>query len=131
MYERLSEWAPDNQNFRQKLIEIYRKILAGDPNDLLARHKLISILLNNGSTDEAIPEFLLLASTYLEKGMFQEGISVCEKMLDIDPENLKANETLGEIYFREGDSDRALDQFLHVVKLLRDRGDAEAADKLL
>ena len=130
MYEQLTEWAPDNLDFRQKLIDIYRKILNADPGNLIARHKLISIFLNNGSTEEAIPEFLLLASTYLEKGMFQEGISVCEKMLDIDPENLKANETLGEIYFREGDSDRALDQFLHVVKLLRDRGDTEAADQL-
>lgn len=130
MYEQITEWVPDNLDFRQKLIEIYRKILNADPSDLVARHKLIGILLNNGVTEEAIPEFLLLAKTYLSKGMFQEGISVCEKMLDIDPYNLEANETLGEIYFNEGDSDRALDQFLHVVKLLRERGDTEAADKL-
>lgn len=130
LYEKLIEWVPDNSSIRKKLIDIYREILKADSGNLSARHKLINILLNDGSPEEAIPEFLLLASTYLDKDMLDEGISVCEKLLDIDPENLKANEILGEIYFRQGEGDLALDQYLHIVKLLRDKGDEEGADKL-
>lgn len=130
LYEKLLEWVPENGEIRRKLISIYKEILNVDSGNLSARHKLIGLLLNDGSAEEAIPEFLLLAGTYLEKGMLKEGISVCEKMLDIDPENVKANELLGEIYFRQGDTDVALDQFLHVVKLLREQGNDEEASNL-
>ncbi len=130
LYEKLIEWVPDNSEIRRKLISIYREILEMDSGNLSARHKLIGLLLNDGSAEEAIPEFLLLASTYLEKGMLKEGLSVCEKMLDIDPDNIKANEIVGEIHYRQGDTDVALDQFLHVVKLLREQGKDEDASLL-
>ncbi len=130
LYEKLIELVPDNIDIRNKLISIYREILNVDQGNLSARHKLIGLLLNNGSAEEAVAEFLLLASTYYEKGMLKEGISVCEKMLDIDSENIKANELLAEIYYKQGDTDMALDQFLHVVKLLREQGDTEGASNL-
>jgi tetratricopeptide (TPR) repeat protein len=130
LYEKLIDWDPDNVEIREKVIEIYRQILQMDPSNLSARHKLIGNLLNRGSAEEAVPEFLSLASTYLEKGMLEEGLSVCQKLLELDPNNLKANEILGEIYFRQGQSETALDQFLHVVKILRERGDENAANEL-
>jgi len=130
LYERLIDWDPDNVEVREKVIDIYKQILQMDPSNLSARHKLIGNLLNRGSAEEAIPEFLSLASTYLEKGMLEEGLSVCQKLLELDPNNLKANEILGEIYFRQGQSEVALDQFLHVVKILRERGDEEQANEL-
>ncbi|MDQ7822105.1 MAG: tetratricopeptide repeat protein [Candidatus Eremiobacteraeota bacterium] len=130
LYERLNDIDPDNVEVRKKLIDIYRQILKMDPGNLTARHKLIGLLLNDGNSEEAIPEFLSLASTYLEKGMLVEGLSVCQKMLDIDPNNLKANEILGEIYYRQGQHQVALDQYLHVVKILRERGDEEKANSL-
>lgn len=130
IYERLMEWEPENSSIRKKLIDIYREILKGDSGNLPARHKLISLLLNDGSPEEAVPEFLQLASAYLEKGMLEEGISVCQRMLDLDPANVRANEILGEIYFRQGENDIALDRFMFVVKLLREKGDTEEADKL-
>lgn len=130
LYEKLSEWLPENGEIRKSLISIYRDMLGVDAGNLSVRHKLIGILLNDGSAEEAIPEFLSLASIYLEKGMSKEGLSVIQKMLDIDPNNLKANEILGEIYYRQGRSDMALDQYLHVVKILREKGDEEGANRL-
>lgn len=130
IYEKLIELVPENVSIRKRLIDIYREILNDDPGNLPARHKLISLLLNDGSSEQAIPEFLKLASAYLDKKMYQEGISVCQRMLDIDPENLEANKILGEIYYNQGDSDFALDQYLRLVKLHRDKGDEESANKL-
>ncbi|MHC9542961.1 MAG: tetratricopeptide repeat protein [Vulcanimicrobiota bacterium] len=130
LYEKLIDWDPDNVEIREKVIDIYKQILQLDPSNLSARHKLIGNLLNRGSAEEAIPEFLSLASTYLEKGMLEEGLSVCQKLLELDPNNLKANETLGEIYYRQGQSEVALDQFLHVVKIFRERGEEDQASEL-
>lgn len=130
LYEKLIEANPDNVDIRNKLIKIYREILDVDQGNLSARHKLIGLLLNSGANDEAVSEFLLLASTYYSKGMLDEGISVCENMLDIDPDNVKANELLAEIYYKQGNTDLALDQFLHVVKLYRSAGDNESASAL-
>lgn len=130
LYEKLIDWDPDNVEIREKVIDIYRQILQMDPSNLSARHKLIGNLLNRGSAEEAIPEFLCLASTYLEKGMLEEGLSVCQKLLELDPNNLQANEILGEIYFKQGHTEASLDQFLHVVKILRERGDDDKALEL-
>jgi tetratricopeptide (TPR) repeat protein len=101
LYEKIMDWDPDDVEIRNKVIGIYRQILEVDPSNLSARYKLIGNLLNNGSADEVVLEFLSLAKVYLDKGMLEEGLSLCEKVLIIDPDNQKASEIMGELRFRQ------------------------------
>lgn len=130
LYEKILDWDAENTEAREKIIDIYRKILLSDPSNLSARHKLIGNLLRKGSAEEAVPEFLALAGTYLEKGMLDEGLSVCQKLLDIEPKNLEAHEILGEIYFKQENQKESMEQFFHVLRIYKERGDDEGIRKI-
>jgi tetratricopeptide (TPR) repeat protein len=130
LYERIVCCDPENLEIREMLIAIYRQILEIDPSNLSTRRKLISNLLIMGSAEASIPEFLSLASGYLDKGMFEDSLAVCQKLLEINPGIIKAIEIQGEIYFRQGKQKKSLDHYMRVVKFLRERGDEKGASRL-
>jgi tetratricopeptide (TPR) repeat protein len=130
LYERIICCDPENMEIREILVTIYRHILEIDPSNLSTRRKLISNLLILGSAEATIPEFLSLASGYLDKGMLEDSMAVCQKLLELDPSIIKAIEIQGEIYARQGKQKKALDQFLRVLKILQERGDDQGAARL-
>ncbi|MCD4783181.1 MAG: tetratricopeptide repeat protein [Candidatus Eremiobacteraeota bacterium] len=130
IYEKLVEWDPENEEAREKIIDIYNKILTIDPSNLTARHKLIGNLLRKGSAEEAIPQFLALSKTYLEKGMKKEAFAVCRKLLELNPREANAHELIADIIFGQGKKEEALKEYLYALKLYQDGGDEDASTKL-
>jgi len=130
IYEKLVEWDPENKEARGKIIDIYNRILEMDPSNLTARHKLIGNLLRKGSAEEAIPQFLALSKTYLEKGMKKEAFAVCRKLLELNPREARAHELIADIIFGQGKKEDALKEYLYALKLYQDKGDDETAMKL-
>ncbi|MFP4497504.1 MAG: tetratricopeptide repeat protein, partial [Vulcanimicrobiota bacterium] len=130
VYEKLLEWDPENTEARQKIIEIYQKILEMDPSNLSARSKLISNILRKGNPEEAVPEFLALSKTYLEKGMRKEAFAVCKKLLELDPKNEKAHELIADIFYDQGAKDKALPEYLMVIKLYQEQNDEEELNRI-
>ncbi|MCL5035793.1 MAG: tetratricopeptide repeat protein [Chloroflexi bacterium] len=128
LYEKMVEWNPDDINLRDRIIEMYRKVLGADPSNLSARHKLIGHLFRKDSIDEAMKEFLVLAKAYVDKGLLEDGIKVCTRLLELDGENIGARELLGQIYLKEKNTDRALEEYLKVTDILRERGETDVAD---
>jgi tetratricopeptide (TPR) repeat protein len=125
LYEKLTELNPDDSSIWDKLVEIWRSILARDPSNLSVRLKLIKYLVMKGENEAAVPEYIQLASAYLEKGILDEAYQVVAKLLEIDARNVKAHELLGDIYMKRDDKDRALEEYLLVVKGYREMGDEQ------
>ncbi|MFH0802641.1 MAG: tetratricopeptide repeat protein [bacterium] len=130
LYEKLLGWDPENAEIRESLIEIYRRILEADPSNLSARYKLIGALLRKGSTAEVIPEYLSLAQTLLERNILDEGLSVCQKLIELDTDNVSAHEILAEIHFKLNDHENSLYEFMTVLRLLKENGDEKRIQEI-
>jgi len=129
LYERLLDWEPGNREVSEKVIEIYQKILKLDPGNLQARHKLINNLLVINDIENAIPQFIALGETYLEKNLYEEGTAICEKVFEYDVKNVEAHLLLAEIYTKQGLTDAAKEEYLLAMNLYRERGEHGKADE--
>lgn len=127
LYEKLVELNPDDPQSLERLIEVYRSILQRNPANLGVRQKLVKHLLKRGQISEALPEYLQLAQSYLEKGLYDESLQATQKTLELDPRNQKAREILAEVYLNKGDRDAALSEYTSVWKLLKESGDESQA----
>ncbi|MBI2267658.1 MAG: tetratricopeptide repeat protein [Armatimonadetes bacterium] len=130
LYERLVDWEPENVELRNKVIDIYRKSLAVDPSNLNARHKLIANLLGKGSAEEAVSEFLELSKTFLDKGLYDDAIANCRKILELDPKNVRAHEILAEVHLKKGNMDEARGQYMLLVDQLKKESLMDKAEEL-
>ncbi|NDD29948.1 MAG: hypothetical protein EB084_16960, partial [Proteobacteria bacterium] len=126
IYEKVTENSPDDQESSARLLEIYRGILQRDPSNLSVRQKLIKHLLYRGEQSGAIPEYMALAQSYAEKGVYDEAAQILESVLELDGSHAKALELLGDVCLHRGDRKEALSRFLEALKLL---GDAGAEDQ--
>jgi tetratricopeptide (TPR) repeat protein len=130
LYEKLLDGDPENAEIRESLIEIYRRILDADPSNLSARYKLIGALLRKGSTSEVIPEYLSLAEALLERNILDEGLSVCQKLIELDGDNVSAHEIMAEIHFKLNDHESSLHEFMTVLRLLRESGEEKRIQEI-
>lgn len=130
LYQKIIEWDPENMEARDKIIDIYRKILEVDPSNLTARSKLIGNILRKGAAEDAIPEFIALSETYLDKGMRKEAFLVCKKLLDLDAKNARAHEIIADIKFDQGKKEESLKEYMAAVNLYRKQGEEEEASRV-
>lgn len=130
LYDKLLEWESDNIEIRNKVIEMYRSGLKIDPSNLRARHKLIENLIKKGSSEEVIPEFLALITTYLDKGLVQDAIMYCRQLMELDPNNLKAIALLADLELKTGNKANATTIYLDLIKKLEELGRIEEANKV-
>ncbi|MHB2018552.1 MAG: tetratricopeptide repeat protein [Candidatus Xenobia bacterium] len=127
LYEKLVDLNPDDQQAVGDLIEVYRNILERDASNLGVLTKLVKQLLRRGHIGEALPEYLRLAKSYLEKTLFDDALQAAQRILELDPRNVEARKILAEVYLRKGDRDTSKAEFRIVLKLLKDAGaEAEA-----
>jgi tetratricopeptide (TPR) repeat protein len=104
LYEKLTEWEPDNTEIITHLISIYKMALNVDPGNLRARLQLIQNLIKIGNTKEAISELFQLAENYVQVGLEEEAVTHYQKILELEPANTKAQERLSDIYEKTGKS---------------------------
>lgn len=130
VYERMYELDKENSEIAEKLIEIYKNVLEGDSSNLSASHKLIAHLIGLGKIDEAVPVFITLAGNYLENNMLDEGINICNEIIEISPDNARAYEILGELQFKAGNKPEALSAYVKAYEIFKKQGAHEDAGRL-
>ena len=119
-YQYLADYY-NRQGQAAQSLEIYRKIVAMDPDNIAMRGKLAELLNQNGHTQEAVSEFQSIGKMLVGKGHIQEAIQVYQRALKLDPRNIAMVKELAESLLNEG---RAVD----VVKLLESTNAAQSAD---
>jgi tetratricopeptide (TPR) repeat protein len=102
---------------KEKLLEIYEKILALSPSNIPLRSKVAEIYLKEGLISEAVKQYLHIARLYGEKGEAEKAVEFYRKTLGTQPLNREAILELNSLYERTGNPDQAIEQMKEAVSL--------------
>jgi pilus assembly protein FimV len=120
-----------NDGFNSKAIAIYKKIAKLAPNELAPLERLADLYVQQGVLSEARPLFLQIAEAHLKANHAQKAVEVLHRLLDVEPENLRVQMRLAELYNVMGQKKEAALTYLNYAQRLLDRGEQEEAVKLL
>ena len=124
-YEAISRQYSNN-HFYLKAIAVHKQIQKLDPANIKTTLTLASLNEKQGLIGNALAEYNVAVNYYLKAGSLPEAISVIEKMLAADPDNLNTHLKCAETYFTAGLRDKAYGEFTRLALLLRNRGDDAA-----
>ncbi|MGI9547176.1 MAG: tetratricopeptide repeat protein, partial [Flavobacteriaceae bacterium] len=120
--------AHDQHNF-QEAIELFKKVIALNPNDVSVYHNIGSCYFNQKLYHEAIEYYqkaieidpdnassqLLIGNTYLELGNYQNAISHYQRSNELDPKNHQALSSLGFCYYQASDFQKAIAYYQNAI----------------
>lgn len=130
IYEKIYELDKENKKVSEYLINIYKEILEKDPSNLSAANKLIAHIITEGKVDEAIPIFINLAKSYLDRNLIDDGINISDKVIEISPDNPYAYEVLGKLYLKAGKKEESLSAYAKAFELFRNKNKEKEADEI-
>ncbi len=93
---------------KDRLLDIYQKILSLSPSNVPLRNKVAEIFLKEGLRTDAAKEYLHIAKIYDEKSDVDKAAEYYRKVLDIQPQNKEAVMGIGYIYEKTGEMANAL-----------------------
>jgi pilus assembly protein FimV len=120
-----------SDGFNSKAIAIYKKIAKLAPNELAPLERLADLYVQQGVLSEARPLFLQIAEAYLKANKSQKALEVLHRLLDVEPDNLRVQMRLAELYNVMGQKKEAAQTYLAYAQRLFDRGEMEEAVKLI
>lgn len=95
---------------KEKVFEIYNKILEISPGNLPLRNKIAEIYLKEGLITEAVKEYLHLGRLYLERQEIEKAMGCFNKVLEHQPVNKEAILGVLNLYERTGQFDQLLEK---------------------
>jgi tetratricopeptide (TPR) repeat protein len=102
---------------KEKLLEIYEKILALSPSNIPLRSKVAEIYLKEGLISETVKQYLHIARLYGEKGETEKTVDFYRKTLEAQPLNREAILELNSLYERTGNLTQAIEQMKEAAHL--------------
>jgi pilus assembly protein FimV len=120
-----------NDGFNSKAIAIYKKIAKLAPNELAPLERLADLYVQQGVLSEARPLFLQIAEAHLKANHAQKAVEVLHRLLEVEPENLRVQMRLAELYNVMGQKKEAAQTYLNYAQRLLDRGEHDEAEKLV
>jgi tetratricopeptide (TPR) repeat protein len=108
-------------------IALYRKIIDADPFDISAISALGDLYVKSNRTKDAVDYFLRISDKYLRKGSTNSATYLLTKILKLDPLNAPVYMKMGEIYLRDGLTDKAHDCFIEAGAAFWQKDNAGAA----
>lgn len=96
------------QGRRVESIEVFRKMLELDPDNITGRIKLAESYSKEGMVDDAIREFAIACDFLKENGRINDYIKVAERLIYHQPTNLELAKELAQLYLERNDPKRAL-----------------------
>ncbi|MGD0543518.1 MAG: tetratricopeptide repeat protein [Candidatus Acidiferrales bacterium] len=120
-----------NDGFNSKAIAIYKKIAKLAPSELPPLERLADLYVQQGILSEARPLFLQIAESHLKANRAQKAVEVLHRLLEVEPENLRVQMRLAELYNLMGQKKEAAQTYLAYAQRLFERGEKEEAEKLI
>jgi tetratricopeptide (TPR) repeat protein len=102
---------------KEKLLDIYDKILALSPANIPLRNKVAEIYSKEGLMSEASKQYFQIAMLYAEKGDTEKSIGYYQKVLDAQPLNREAILGINYLYERTGNLEKAIEQIKEAINL--------------
>ncbi|MGH9316077.1 MAG: tetratricopeptide repeat protein [Thermoanaerobaculia bacterium] len=108
--------------FFLKAIAIYKKINKIDPAKLEVYDRLADLYHKQGLTQDARSQYQVLADHYLKSNKPDEAIAAYKKMTTVDPNDLKIQVRLADLYRNNKQIDQAVMQYGLIGSMLLRRG---------
>jgi tetratricopeptide (TPR) repeat protein len=96
--------------FLLKAIAIWKKINKLDPTILDPYLNLADLYGKQGLMMEAKGQYQFVVDEFVKRGRTREAGDVLKKMAEIDPSDLKVRSRLADLYTREGNSGKAVEE---------------------
>src|SRR6516162_5907626 len=119
-----------NQGKVAQAIAEYQQILKYEPRDQVTLMTIGDLYVQQGVMSEARPLFLQLAELHLKNGKQPEAIALLKKLLQAEPDNLRIQIRLADLYQAMGQADEALESYVSAAQRALARGDQAECEKL-
>jgi pilus assembly protein FimV len=116
--------------FLTKAIAVYKRIAKLAPEEIRPLEKLADLYVQQGVMSEARPLFLQLAEIHLKHNRQPEAVSLLKKLLIAEPDNLRIQVRLADLYQAMGQSKEATDAYVSAAQRALARGDQAECEKL-
>jgi tetratricopeptide (TPR) repeat protein len=128
-FERLAQLFVSD-GFLTKAIAVYKRIAKLAPEEIRPLEKLADLYVQQGVMSEARPLFLQLAELHLKNHRQPEAIALLKKLLQAEPDNLRIQIRLADLYQAMGQSGEALETYISAAQRALARGEQAECEKL-
>lgn len=128
-FERLAQLFVSD-GFLTKAIAVYKRIAKLAPEEIRPLEKLADLYVQQGVMSEARPLFLQLAELHLKNNRQPEAIALLKKLLQAEPDNLRIQIRLADLYQAMGQSGEAVETYISAAQRALARGDQAECEKL-
>jgi len=118
-----------SDGFNSKAIAIYKKIQKLAPEDTRPLEKLAELYVQQGVMNEARSLYVQLAELHLRAGRSEKAVEVLRQLLDIEPDNLRVQVRLADLYQNIGQAKEAAHAYLNCAHRMLDQGQFAEAQK--
>jgi tetratricopeptide (TPR) repeat protein len=116
--------------FLTKAIAVYKRIAKLAPEEIRPLEKLADLYVQQGVMSEARPLFLQLAEIHLKQNRQPEAIGLLKKLLQAEPDNLRIQIRLADLYQAMGQTRDAIEAYVSASQRALARGDQAESEKL-
>jgi tetratricopeptide (TPR) repeat protein len=128
-FERLAQLFVGD-GFLTKAIAVYKRIAKLAPEEIRPLEKLADLYVQQGVMSEARPLFLQLAEMHLKNNRQPEAVALLKKLLAAEPDNLRIQIRLADLYQAMGQNKEAIDAYISAAQRALARGDQAECEKL-
>ena len=108
----------ERDGFHARAAAIFQKVVRNSPEDIDAAQRLADLYRQMNKTPDAVKVHLQVAEHFQKKGLIKRALEEFNKVVDLDPKNLKMKVKLADLYNKEGMKDRAAGIYLEVAESL-------------
>src|SRR5579863_3285635 len=116
--------------FLTKAIAVYKRIAKLAPEEIKPLERLADLYVQQGVMSEARPLFLQLAEIHLKHNRQAEAVALLKKLLLAEPDNLRIQIRLADLYQAMGQPKDAVDAYVSASQRALARGDQSECEKL-
>ena len=106
-----------------KAVESYRAIVKIDPRDASAHNTLGDLYIRQGRRKEAIAEYSEVAALYEKDGFALRAIAICQKLINLDPDQIAMRIKLGDLYSSQKLPAEGRSQYMMAANYYDKKGD--------
>jgi len=115
----------ERDGFIIKAIAVWKQIAKLDASDLKAQLKLADLYAKQNLPVEAKNQYQAVVDEYIKRGRAREAGEALKRIRDIDPTDLKVRSRLADLYLRDGDPARAVEEYIAIAEELNKKMKAE------
>lgn len=116
-------------NEKPPQIDLLKRIIEIDPNNVNVRNQLIEILLSTDQVEEAVEQSMQIADLYIQRDLLDLAEKEYRRIISIDPENLTALNSLAATHLQIGMDEDVARDYVMLAQLYLKKGSLQDAIK--